>query len=287
VADDGLLVEAGKATASQMLLVSACKISGTLVWNGKPVEYPVVKCNSAARPESLVVEYHHKMRTKADGSFWFAVPPGRAYLYVDEESQQTKDSETGGFRSAHAHMEVPVTGDTAPVMLALQHSAKKLGDTEWLKRSTPGTQIVRREGNQHVTGTVVDESGKPIAGVKLLRDDGPIISTNEKGEFRVETIQEVQFEMHAVVPGYHVWFGTPTSGDVLKIVLEKKVGATSPLRPNPAAGSGDHCFQDLCGASRRSRKTEQWVRLVLRGGVGRGLLLMALIQRSDHSGLRI
>ena len=47
-----------------------------------------------------------------------------------------------------------------------------------------------------------------------------------------------QFVMHAVAPGYHVWFGTPTSGDVLKIVLESKQppgaqeGALPPAR-NP------------------------------------------------------
>jgi hypothetical protein len=28
--------------------------------------------------------------------------------------------------------------------------------------------------------------------------------------------------MHAFAPGHHLWFGTPTSGDVLKIVLEPK-----------------------------------------------------------------
>ena len=232
-ADDGLLVEAGQATVSQMFLVNARKIAGTLVWNGKPVEYPVVKCNSAARPESLGVQYLHKMRTKADGSFWFAVPPGRAYLYVDEESRQTKDSETGGFRSAHGHVEVPVTSDAAPVMLALQTPDKKLGETEWLKRSTPGTQIVRRSGTQNVTGSVVDESGKPIAGTKLLREDGSIISSNDKGEFRIETPKEIQLTLHAVALGYHVWFGTPTAGDVLKIVLERK------QRPRVATASAE------------------------------------------------
>ena len=30
--------------------------------------------------------------------------------------------------------------------------------------------------------------------------------------------------MFAFQPGYHVWFGRPTSGDELKIVLEKKAG---------------------------------------------------------------
>ena len=49
----------------------------------------------------------------------------------------------------------------------------------------------------------------------------PLI-TNDKGQFRVETLKGTQFVMHAFVPGHHVWFGTPTSGDVLKIVLEGK-----------------------------------------------------------------
>ncbi len=241
-ADDGLFVDAGKVTASQMFLVNARKIVGTLVDSaGKPVRNPVVKCNSPARPESLHV---HKMRAEPDGSFWFAVPPGRAYLYVDEESQQTKDNSTGGFRSAHAQVEVPVSSDVAPVMLSLQTSTEKPGDTEWLKRSTPGTQIVRRAGTQNVTGNIVDESGKPIAGAKLLRDDGSLITTNNKGEFRIETPKGIQLTLHAVAPCYHVWFGTPTAGDVLKIVLEQKQRpriATAPREtaqaPNAAARS--------------------------------------------------
>ena len=57
--------------------------------------------------------------------------------------------------------------------------------------------------------------------------------TNDKGEFRIVTLKGTQFVMHTVAPGYHAWFGTPTSGDVLKIVLERK--------PAPADGNdGGH-----------------------------------------------
>ena len=64
-------------------------------------------------------------------------------------------------------MSRPVTDD------CYEASESKFGDPSWLKRSTAGTQIVRREGNKDVTGTVVDEdNGKPVAGASVFPEDG-------------------------------------------------------------------------------------------------------------------
>ena len=219
-ADDGLLVEAGKVATSQLQLVVGRKVTGKVVdSDGKPLANLPVSCNSPAQPQSGGVD---SVQAKADGTFEFSLPPGRAYVYVVEPVEQTKDNPFGVGRSAHAHIEVSAMKDVAPLTLTLQKTEAKFGDPEWLKRSTPGTQIVRREGKQTVNGTVVDEKGKPVTGAKVFREDGPIVPTNDKGEFRMETMKGTQFVMHAFAPGYHVWFGTPTSGDVLKIVLEPK-----------------------------------------------------------------
>src|SRR5205085_10493597 len=110
-------------------------------------------------------------------------------------------------RSAHVHIKAPVAGASELLTLALQKSEAKFGDNEWLNRSTPGTEIVRREGNQDVTGVVVDGGGKPVAGAKVFKEDGPIVSTNEQGEFHVATLKGTQFVLHAFAPGQHSWSG--------------------------------------------------------------------------------
>ncbi|HEV3385513.1 MAG TPA: sigma-70 family RNA polymerase sigma factor, partial [Gemmata sp.] len=219
-ADDGILVEAGKISASVLQLQEGRKIKGTVVnSDGSPSANLEVSCHSAAQPHAGGVD---SVKTKDDGTFEFHLPPGRAYLYATEYIAKTKDNPFGIGKSAHAHIEVSATKELAPIKLALKATQSKFGDTEWLNRSTPGTQIVRRIGNQDVTGTIVDVNGQPVKGARVFREDGPIVAANEKGEFRMETLKGTQFIMHAFAPGHHLWFGTPTSGDVLKIVLEPK-----------------------------------------------------------------
>jgi len=219
-ADDGILVEAGRVAASKLRLVVGRKVGGKVVdSDNKPFAKLDVSCYSAARPMSGGIQL---VESKADGTFEFFLPSGRAYVYVTEYVKRTNDNPFGIGRSAHAYLNVSATDDVAPITLTLQKFESKFGDSEWLKRSTPGTSIVRREGKQDVTGAIVDDAGKPIAGAKVFREDGPIVSANGQGEFRVETLKGTQFVMHAFAPGYHVWFGTPTSGDVLKVVLEPK-----------------------------------------------------------------
>lgn len=79
-ADDGVLVEAGKVSASALKLQEGRKIKGKVVnSDGSASANIEVCCYSAARPHSGGIE---TMETKADGTFEFFLPPGRAYLYV-------------------------------------------------------------------------------------------------------------------------------------------------------------------------------------------------------------
>ncbi len=219
-ADDGVFVEAGKVSTSVLRLQEGRKVKGKVVnFDGSPAAKVEVSCNSAARPHSGGIE---SVKTKDDGTFEFSLPPGRVFIYATEYVKKTDDNPFGIGNSADAHIEVSAAEVAAPIKLTLAASRSKFGGTEWLKRSTPGTQIVRRIGNQDVTGTVVDENGKVVKGAMVFQEDGKKVTTNEKGEFRVETLKGTQFVLHAYAPGHHLWFGTPTSGDVLKIVLEPK-----------------------------------------------------------------
>ena len=94
--------------------------------------------------------------------------------------------------------------------------------------SAAGTRIVRRMGKQDVLGVVVDAAGTPIPDAKVFKTDGPTVQTDEKGQFHLKVDKGTQFILNVYAPGYHVWFGTPTSGDVLKIVLEPKPAAEAP-----------------------------------------------------------
>jgi beta-lactamase regulating signal transducer with metallopeptidase domain/WD40 repeat protein/HEAT repeat protein len=214
MADDGLLVEAGQVATSQMRLIIGQKVAGRLVdVDGTPAGGRGIAGSSTARPESgATIE---SVKTKDDGSFEFFLPPGRAHLYVNDQG-------IGESIGASATIDVTPYRDVPLVMLTLNASESKFGSDEWLKRSTKGTRIVRHGNSKDVTGIVVDAANKPIAGATVIRVDGPIATANEKGEFVVEIAKGTQFIMYGFQPGYHVWFGTPTSGDDLKIVLEKK-----------------------------------------------------------------
>jgi len=219
-ADDGILVEAGKIATSELRVVDGRHLGGKVVdEDGKPVKYIVVRCYSAARPQSGGVQ---SVRSQEHGSFTFSLPPGRAYVYAAEKVEQTEENPFGIGRQAGVVLDVPRRGQIAPLTLILKRKESVFGSNEWLKRSTPGTEIVKHESASDVTGTVVGRDGKPIVDAMVFKVGGPIFKTNEKGEFRVESQKGTQSVMHACHPGYHVWFGTPTAGDVLKIVLDEK-----------------------------------------------------------------
>ncbi len=231
-ADDGLLVEGGKITTSKMQLIRGTMIAGTVVdASNQPQAGVRIYCYSLARPQSGSAVQSVKTDDKGEFKFWLV--PGRAYVYASEDDRG----------HASVNIEVPRNGRPEPIeplKLVLKHDVIPIGGDSWLQQSSPGTQIVRHEKAKDVTGTVVDADGQPIVGAKVFRYDGPIVTTNDKGEFTVTAAKGTQFIMFAFDPGSHVWFGTPTAGDVLKIVMEKKsnVARHAGATPGPTTKPG-------------------------------------------------
>ena len=94
-ADQGILVEPGKVATSQLRVVDGRHVAGKVLDpEGQPVEHLVVYCYSAVRPQTGGVQ---SVRTEADGSFAFSLPPGRAYIYAMQKVDAT--DETAGIDS--------------------------------------------------------------------------------------------------------------------------------------------------------------------------------------------
>ena len=217
IADNGVLVEAGKVATSRMVWMAGTRVVGTLVdERGQPVPDTTVYCYSMAKPQTTAEVV--TVKSDEQGRFEFWLPPGRAHLYASKRPAKLQ---------ADAMIVVPRRADrpseSPPLKLVLAASKPKpLGDPTWTQYTTSGTQVVRQDDASGVSGTVVDVDGKPIAGAKVFRYDGPFVDANEQGEFQVTAPRGTAFILYAFQPGYDAWWGTPASGDVLKIVLERK-----------------------------------------------------------------
>lgn len=220
-ADDGMLVEAGKITKSQLQLITGRKVTGKVVdEKGKSYEGLTVMSYSTARPQSLSGVLSTK--TNAEGEFEFRLPPGAAYIYASSRVPPTEDNPSGVGLRASVNVVIPAAKTLDPLTLTLSATRWVFGATEWLKNTTKGSQVVRQRKSANVIGTVVDVAGDVIVGAKVFRYNGPILKTNERGDFELKASRGSQFIMSAFQPGYRVWAGTPTAGDELKIVLENK-----------------------------------------------------------------
>lgn len=216
-ADQGIEVKAGQSASSSLRLVEGRLLRGMVVNRGKPVEGEQIGCYSAARPQSTA----HVQSTKsaADGSFEFLLPPGPAHVYTM----------SGGFTEkkrlyASENAIIPAKGDVPQIMLQLTEKESLFGSTDWVAGTTKGTEIVRRNAGAYVSGVVVDPDGKPIPKAVLIKAENwdERIWTDDKGEFHLKVDRGTQFVFAVHAPGFNVWTGTPTTGDVLKIVLEPK-----------------------------------------------------------------
>lgn len=94
-------------------------------------------------------------------------------------------------------------------------------DSAWLQ-FCPGTQIVEHTDAQFVSGVVVDEEGRPIAGCRVEHPGlvGP--TTDEDGRFQYKQTVPHQTVIRVYHPDYRLWHGAPVPGDVLRIVLQKR-----------------------------------------------------------------
>ncbi|MCA9060893.1 MAG: hypothetical protein KDA85_20415, partial [Planctomycetaceae bacterium] len=180
-ADDGVVVQARKVTVSQLQLLKGRRISGLVLRNdGSPVPLMTVMCYSQARPQSGGPQ---STKTNADGSFEFHLPPGRSHLYVNGRTPATADNPRGKAVGADVHVEVPATGELSGIRLVLGTSVYRLGDPEWLHRTTPGTEVILHSNEDNVTGVVVDQNGQPISGALVFQEDGAQVRTDDEGRF--------------------------------------------------------------------------------------------------------
>lgn len=224
-ADDGVRVIPGRPARSDLRLVPGRRVTGRLLDPARqPVAGASLGCYSSAHPQSSGgVE---TSKTDANGEFEFLVPPGRARIHV------MKSPAGGGRLTAEVSLEIDGEANPEPVELTLANRERQIGSPEWLSRSTPGTQILgQNRRSRDIVGTVVDNEGRALEGALVFPDGGPFSTTGPKGEFRVAVDRGTQLVLYAFHEGYHVWFGTPMAGDVLKVVMEQKV------RPKPA-GAG-------------------------------------------------
>lgn len=223
-ADDGLEVEAGKVTESMLRLVAGQRVGGKAVdENGTPFVGLTVMSYSAARPQSLGGV--QSTMTQDDGSFEFYLAAGPARVYATEKVSQTEENPFGFGRTGSIDLTIPQTGAIDPVTLTLVRRKSRFGSDEWLTSSTPGTKILSSDLKDDITGTVVDEAGSVLANVMIIKINDKPVTSDAEGRFRVPCQNGTQFVMNAFLSGYQVWFGTPTAGDELKIVMVKKTNA--------------------------------------------------------------
>lgn len=214
VVDDGIVVEAGKVSTSQLLTTHGRYLMGTVFdEDGKPMENFVVHCYSAGRRHDDPVQ---RIRTKTDGTFIFYVPPGRTFVYTVQDGGRSIG------REGIALFEVPAdTKSVDPISLTLAPKKSNFAADDWLKRTTPGSKVTKRD-TKDVTGKVVDFKDNPLSGASVFTDGGIMVTTDDQGEFRVQAGQGMQLTLHAFQAGHRVWYGKPTAGEHLKIVLEEK-----------------------------------------------------------------
>lgn len=99
----------------------------------------------------------------------------------------------------------------------------RFGSTEWLNRSTAGTEVLEQKNVDDITGIIVDTDGKPMEQAQAFTEADPqIVTSNKEGGFRYPLAKGTQTRLRVFKPGYRTWFGTPTAGDRRKIVLEKR-----------------------------------------------------------------
>lgn len=86
----------------------------------------------------------------------------------------------------------------------------------------PDTKIVHRPNRENITGTVVDSDGNPIAAAQLMFGNGQLGQWGDDGKFVIDCTADQQVTVRAYAKGYRMWYGAPSGGDDLRIVLKPK-----------------------------------------------------------------
>ncbi|MFO1064982.1 MAG: protein kinase [Pirellulales bacterium] len=214
--DDGIEVAAGQEARSELTLVRTNHVSGVLTIEGKPAQPETrILCHCKSRPESSATAI--TAFTDNEGRFAFDLPTGRAVFVVKG-------------RVFPFDVQEQAVGAESPNQLAIEFPLQpsRFGSTEWLSRSTPGTEVLEQKKADDITGTIVDSDGNPVEQAKAFTEADPkIITSDNDGAFRYPIAKGTQTILRVFKPGYHIWFGTPTAGDRLKIVLEKKASRST------------------------------------------------------------
>ncbi len=222
IANDGVLVESGKAGVADLVVAYAKRLAGRVVDADTDEPMPGIQIGyyGPAAPRSGAMCLSAK--TDAKGEFELHVPPGPSHVYVM----------SGGYRGPvrEADMTVPESQEAAPILFRLSKSAGARTRTVTVEKSV--ARSVGRVANPRpsrtkradcVSGVVVDPSGKLIAGARIFHTgDGPdnYITSDDNGEFVFRPMgRRVSFTLRVFREGFHVWGGSPRTGDLLHIVL--------------------------------------------------------------------
>ncbi len=113
------------------------------------------------------------------------------------------------------------TGPFPTLGLHREHVSVPKSQLAWL-RFCPGTQIVAHTDTQFVSGVVVDEEGRPIAGCYVEEPGLAGPKTDDQGKFQYKQSMPHRTVLRAYHPEYRLWLGAPELGDVVRIVLHRK-----------------------------------------------------------------
>lgn len=232
IADDGIEVTGGQPTTSSISLVPTIHVTGLLTHEGIPATTgTAVLCYCNSRPESSATAL--TSLTDEQGRFAFDLPLGRASFVAMGRSKESNALLVAKSQLVVGQAKEPAKEPYGDVHLVLRPQQSQFGSTDWLDRSTLGTEVIERKTTDDITGTIVDTEGKPIEAAKVFTAaDLQPVQSDTNGFFKFPKAKGTQTIMRAFKPGYHIWMGMPTAGDRLKIVLEKKESKQTSTRTN-------------------------------------------------------
>jgi hypothetical protein len=232
IANDGVLVETGKAAVADLVVTYTKRLAGRVVStdNDEPMPGVQIGYYGPAAPRSGAMCL--SATTDAQGAFELHVPPGPSHVYVM--------SGTYGAAVREVNLTVPESQEAAPILFRLSKGngppTRTVGVEKKVVRAvghSADRRPVSMKRGDPVSGVVVDPSGKPIAGARVFHTaDVPddYITTDDQGKFVFRPMgRGASFTLRVFQQGFHVWGGAPRSGDVLNIVLEPK--ATTSTTP--------------------------------------------------------